>query len=233
MIMGAGWARPSISVQLVFPAFLPAEVRRDEVLKWDTVQPGIKPPAVCDVPDHQPSLAVPPPRQVIKEPADPRDRLAPALAAWVTDVQIRPATGVQLRGRHAISLAVVALAQPPVKQHGHLRAREGEPHRLHGPGQIRAEHRGETVIGPAPPQFPREATAALRELARQPAGRHATLIVHGDRVGLEQHADRHRAGTATQAPRLKRRAYAASRLTTRRHAVVASWRRTAPRHGPL
>src|SRR5258708_37593275 len=172
MIMGAGWARPSISVQLVFPAFLPAEVRRDEVLKWDTVQPVIKPPAGCDVPDHQHSLAVAPPRQVIKEPADPRDRLAPALAAWVTDVQIRPATGVQLRARHAISLAVVPLAQPPVKQHGHLRAREGEPHRLHGPGQIRAEHRGETVIGPPPPEFPREVTPPPRQPPTHHPARH-------------------------------------------------------------
>src|SRR5258708_30262478 len=119
MIMGAGWARPSISVQLVFPAFLPAEVRRDEVLKWDTVQPVIKPPAGRDVPDHQHSLAVPPPRQVMQKPADPGDRLAPALPARVMDVQMLPPPGVQLGSGHPVATAVVALAQPPLKQYRH------------------------------------------------------------------------------------------------------------------
>jgi hypothetical protein len=55
------------------------------------------------VPDDQHALPVPASAHVLQEPADPRDRLPPALPVGVRHVQVSPPGRVQLCGRHPAS----------------------------------------------------------------------------------------------------------------------------------
>jgi len=130
-------------------------------------------------------------RHVIEEAADARDSLPPALPARIGPVQVLPPSGVQLGRGHPVALPVVTLAQPPVIQHRDRRAGEGHRGRLGGPGQVRAEHRGDPVAATPPSQLTGLHPALFGQLAGQPAGGASLLVVHGRGVGLKDQPDGH------------------------------------------
>lgn len=115
----------------------------------------------------------------------------PAFPARVGPVQVLAAAGVQLGRGHAITLPVIAFAQPPVMQHRDRGLAEGNRGCLGGADQVGAEHGGDVVADAAAPQLPRLNPALFRQLAGQPAGGTPLLVVHGHGVGLKDQLDGH------------------------------------------
>jgi hypothetical protein len=142
-----------------------------------------------DVADDQHPLAGPAQRQVVKEPADPGHRLAPALASRVGSVEVVGPAAVHIGRRGAALPPVVALAQPPVGQHRDVAATERDRGGLRCPGQIRAEHRGQPVAPAASPEFGGLGLAPFGQRAGPPAGCDAALVVLRGGVLLEHDLD--------------------------------------------
>ena len=122
----------AVGTPAVLPALPPSEVGVAELGQGCAVHEVIQSPASGDVPDEEYPPAFPSEAQVLKEPFDPLDRLAPALTAGIRDVDMGAALGMVPGDRSLRLGAVVALSETPVEQHGDVRADEGNLGRLDG-----------------------------------------------------------------------------------------------------
>ncbi len=139
----------------------------------------------------QHSPARPAQRQVSCEPRYPGCGLPPAFAVRIRRVDVLGPVRVQLGGRRSSLGAVIALPEPPVKQHRNRCPAERDRRGLGRAGQVGTEHGGD-FTGPVPrAELSRLLAAKRRQAARQPAGSDAVLVVAGGRVLLEHDPDRH------------------------------------------
>src|SRR5438128_1718715 len=122
------------------------------------------------MPDDDDPLAVACTGDVVQEAADALDDLAIALSARERLVDVRRALGLELRDRHPVQRAVVALPKPRVPVDRDAGPREGDLGGLDRAGEIGGEDRGEVVVAPASAQLLREPLARLGETTLKPAG---------------------------------------------------------------
>src|SRR5438105_10983041 len=105
--------------------------------------------AGCAVPDDEHPLAVARARHLVEEASDPLDRLPPALSLRERLVEVLEAHRVELRPRHAVQRAVVALAESGVAVDGDLGPGEGDLGGLDGSRELRGEDGSGVVVAAA------------------------------------------------------------------------------------
>lgn len=176
-------------VEVVLPTFLPCEVGVAELRQRHATNRVIKRPARGNVSDEKHASAVPANGKVMQEPFDPLDGLAPALAAWVRQVDVAAALGVVLVDWLLRLSSVVTLAKPPVEQYWDVRAGEGDLHRFDSTTQVRAEHHVETVVLTPGTQGSSLFTANSRQVTVRPTASNAPLVVLTGGVRLEDDLD--------------------------------------------
>jgi hypothetical protein len=101
------------------------------------------------VPHQQDTLPITVVQQLVEQRANRCCHLAIALPVGERYVDAQRALCVHLLDRRTVERAVVALTQPLVGQPRYLDAREREVDRLHGPGEVRAQHDVEAVVAAA------------------------------------------------------------------------------------
>jgi hypothetical protein len=128
---------------------------------------------------------------LVESPDDPCDRLAPALAAGEGLVEPSPALRVEARPRHPVHPPVVALAQPPVEHDGDPRALERDARGLDGPIQVGRDDDIDAIVASARPEGTGLLAPRLGELAAEPPGRPANLVIDARGVRLVDELNAH------------------------------------------
>jgi hypothetical protein len=97
----------------------------------------------------------------------------------------------QLGGRHAIPLAVIALAQPGVSDDGDARPVERDLGGLDGAPKIRREDDGDPIVTATLAKLPGESAPTGGQTPIEPSGRYAALVVLSQGVCLVDDVDAH------------------------------------------
>src|SRR5262245_19152588 len=184
--------RRQLTGQRVLPALLPHERRPDHVFERSAEEGVLKRPAVRSVRDQEHPRAVELRKQVIQKQPGPLDDLAVALTTRERLVDPpQPLCLVDLGRRFPVQLAVVALAKPPVLANQKLRACERDLGGLDRTPQIGREDGRQSVVAPPLTERLRLRTPRLGQLALEPAGGDARLVVDRRRMRLVDERDRH------------------------------------------
>jgi len=129
--------------------------------------------------------------EVAQEASRRRDDSAVTLPFGVGLIDVVGAGGGELRDRHPVLRAVVALAQAGVPDDRQPVVAEGQLRRLHGAGEVGDEDRRGPVRQSARADRPRQLPPLRREPIGEPAGRMAGLVVLGQGVCLVADRDGH------------------------------------------
>jgi hypothetical protein len=164
---------------------LPQEGGGDQLLERPAAEKMLEGPAGRGVTDDENPLASPTHGHVIEEPADAGDRLSPAFASLVRDIEMSASRPMELGHRHTVAFAVVALSEPPVVKDRDRRARKGDSNGLDGAVKVRREDGGDPIVATALTYLGCLLAPDGRELARQPTGRDSALVVFAGGVRLE------------------------------------------------
>jgi hypothetical protein len=105
------------------------------------------------------------------------DHVAVALPSGKRRLDVLRALRGELRGRHPVPFAVVALAQPLVEFDWDVRALEGDSRGLHHSLEVRHEGGVDAVVAPALAQRAGLAPTFLGQLTGQPARRDTSFVV--------------------------------------------------------
>ena len=156
---------------------MPLKGPRNELLQRHAHQQVLERPARRRMPDHDDAPRLVLDRHVHQKGPHPLDRLPVALAARERLVDPTRSLPLDLRDRHTVQRAVVALAQPRVLPDGDAAVAEGEFRRLDRAAEIRGVDRVDPLASPPDTEPPRKPSPFLRELTLEPARRDPSLVV--------------------------------------------------------